>query len=225
MKVGILTSSRADYSIYYPLLVELRKSTQFDISIIAFGSHLLNKKENSLKKIEEDGFNVEFRINTNPQSDSSYSIALSMGETVKRFSKIWENEKFDLVFCLGDRYEMFAAVSSTVPFNIDIAHIHGGEETLGAIDNKFRHSITHMSKYHFTVTEMYKKRVIKMIQSPTNVYNVGSLSFDNIKNLKLFSIDEFNSKFGIDLNLPTILITFHPETVAVTKNEYYIFVQ
>lgn len=222
MRIAVLTSSRADYSIYYPLLVELRKSKFFNITIIAFGSHLLNKEESSLRKIEEDGFYVKYKLNTNPLTDKPQSISESMGDTIKKISKVWESEKFDLVFCLGDRFEMFAAVSSTVPFNIDIAHIHGGEETLGAIDNKFRHSITHMSKYHFTVCESYKQRVIELIRTTNNVFNVGSLSYDNIKNLDLLSVIEFKSKFNIDLTIPTILITFHPETVSIQKNEFYI---
>jgi GDP/UDP-N,N'-diacetylbacillosamine 2-epimerase (hydrolysing) len=43
---------------------------------------------------------------------------------------------------------MFAAVSASVPFNIPVAHISGGEETAGAIDNIYRHSLTLIAKYH-----------------------------------------------------------------------------
>lgn len=222
MRIAILTSSRADYSIYYPLLVQLKKNKNFIFDIIAFGSHISQEIDNSLCKIIEDGFDIKYKINTNPSSDQAVAISESMGETIKYFSQIWQNERYDLVFCLGDRYEMFAAVSSTVPFNLSIAHIHGGEETLGAIDNKFRHSITHMSRYHFTTTEFYKKRVIELIQESNHVYNVGSLSYDNMKNLKLISLTEFQLKFNIDLSKPTILITFHPETASIDQNEFFI---
>jgi GDP/UDP-N,N'-diacetylbacillosamine 2-epimerase (hydrolysing) len=222
MRIGILTSSRADYSIYYPLLVQLKKDSNFNFDIIAFGSHISQEIDNSLCKIIEDGFDIKYKINTNPLSDQAVAISESMGETIKRFSQIWQNDKYDLIFCLGDRYEMFAAVSSTVPFNLNIAHIHGGEETLGAIDNKFRHSITHMSKYHFTTTELYKRRVIELVQESNYVYNVGSLSYDNVKNLTLLTMSEFKLKFNIDLSVPTILITFHPETVSIDQNEFFI---
>jgi GDP/UDP-N,N'-diacetylbacillosamine 2-epimerase (hydrolysing) len=56
--------------------------------------------------------------------------------------------KPNIIFCLGDRFEMLAAVLSGVSFGIKFAHIHGGEKTLGAIDNVFRHSITHASYIH-----------------------------------------------------------------------------
>jgi GDP/UDP-N,N'-diacetylbacillosamine 2-epimerase (hydrolysing) len=59
---------------------------------------------------------------------------------------------------LGDRYEMFAAVASGIPFNIPFAHLHGGEKTLGAIDNIFRHTITLASKYHFVSCQEHGDR-------------------------------------------------------------------
>ena len=40
MKIGVLTSSRADFGIYLPLLSKLKKDSFFDIEIIAVGTHL-----------------------------------------------------------------------------------------------------------------------------------------------------------------------------------------
>jgi GDP/UDP-N,N'-diacetylbacillosamine 2-epimerase (hydrolysing) len=109
-----------------------------------------------------------------------------------------------------------------VPFNIPVAHLYGGETTLGAIDDKFRHALTVMSTYHFTSTEEHKQRVTQILGHNKNVYNVGAMAIDNIKNLPLLSIDQFREKFHIDLNKPTILSTFHPETVSAEKNDVYI---
>lgn len=222
MRVGVLTSSRADYSIYYPLLKALRTDEHFSLDIIAFGTHLSKQHGYTVQRIEEDGFQVKHRIETLPEADTPEAVGRSMGNTLSGFSSLWKKTKFDLVFCLGDRYEMFAACASTVPFNIRLAHIHGGEETLGAIDNVFRHSITHMASYHFTAAEVYKKRVIELKGNDDHVYNVGSLSIDNLRSLNLYSIEEFNTRFNIDLSIPSILITFHPETVSLEKNEYFI---
>jgi len=59
-------------------------------------------------------------------------------------------------------------LSSSIPFNIPIAHIHGGETTKGAFDDCFRHSITQMSNFHFTSSEIYKNRVIEIKGSKKN---------------------------------------------------------
>jgi GDP/UDP-N,N'-diacetylbacillosamine 2-epimerase (hydrolysing) len=76
-----------------------------------------------------------------------------------------------------------------------------------------------MSQLHFVTAEQYKARLIQLLGYDTNIYNVGALSLDNIRSLELLSKEDFKSKFDIDLNLPTILSTFHPETVAFEQNE------
>jgi GDP/UDP-N,N'-diacetylbacillosamine 2-epimerase (hydrolysing) len=161
-------------------------------------------------------------LETTPENDTPMDISSSIGYTVEKFSDFWKNNQFDLIFALGDRYEMFAAVTATVPFNIKIAHLYGGETTLGAIDNVFRHSITLMSTLHFASTEKYKNRIIEINGSDKNVYNVGALSIDNLNNMKLLSVIFFKSRFNIDLSIPTILFTFHPETVSFENNASYI---
>jgi GDP/UDP-N,N'-diacetylbacillosamine 2-epimerase (hydrolysing) len=222
MKIGVLTSSRADYSIYYPLLLELQKDEAFELEVVAFGTHLSNFHGYTVEQIERDGFKVPHKIESMILGDSTEAIASAMGLTMTKFASFWAvSNHYDVVFALGDRYEMFAAVSASLPFGIPIAHIHGGETTLGAIDDALRHAITHISKFHFTSTEQYKERVISLKGTAEHVYNVGALSIDNLSRLKLFSPEEFRVKFGIDLLKPSILITFHPETVSFHKNAEY----
>ncbi len=222
MKIGILTSTRADFGIYLPLLKELSKDNFFDVEIIAFGTHLSKKHGFTINEIINSGFNVKHKLKTVPSSDKPIDISKSIAVTTDKFAAFWDKNTFDFVFALGDRYEMFAAVSAASPFNIKIAHLHAGETTLGAIDNAYRHSISLMSEYLFVSTEEYKKRAIEINQKAENVFNVGALSIDNLKKVELFSKEEFNNKFNIDLNKPTILSTFHPETVSLERNEIYI---
>jgi GDP/UDP-N,N'-diacetylbacillosamine 2-epimerase (hydrolysing) len=223
MKVGVLTSARSDYGNYRQLLRVLNNDIFFNVSLIVFGTHLSHEHGYTVSNIYDDGYYERtIEIDIIPKGDDALSICKMMGETINKLSTLWSVEKFDLVFCLGDRFEMFAACSSTIPFNIPLAHISGGEETLGAIDDKFRHSITSMSKYHFTTTEVYRNRVINIKSNNENVYNVGSLNIDNLNNTKFLSKIEFKECYNIDLNLPSILFTFHPETISFEKNKSHI---
>lgn len=222
-KIALLTSSRADYSIYYPLICKIQNSKEIDLDIITFGNHNSLLHGNSSQNILNDGFKLNYKINSLVIGDSPESISDSMGLTITKFSSLWKDEKYKLILCLGDRYEMFSSVVSSIPFNIPIAHISGGETTLGAIDNVFRNCLTIMSKYHFVSTEQYKKQVIKLVgdENQKNVFNVGALSIDNLTGMSFLTIDEFMQKFNIDLNKRSILITFHPETVSFKKNIEY----
>ncbi len=224
MRIIVLTSSRADFGIYLPLLKKIKSDKFFNLNIVAFGTHLSRKYGYTLNQIIENGFKVYKTFKTVPVNDKPVDIAQSIAYTLKVFSNFWKKEfaKTDLIICLGDRYEMFAAVSASIPFNITVAHIHGGETTLGAIDNKFRNAITAVSNIHFTSTKKSAQRVIAISGSKKNIYNVGALSLDNLRDIKLMGNKIFKEKYGVDLNFPTILFTFHPETVAPEKNLKYI---
>jgi GDP/UDP-N,N'-diacetylbacillosamine 2-epimerase (hydrolysing) len=223
MRIGILTSSRADYGIYLPLLNRLKADNYFKLDIIAFGSHLSKHHGFTIDHIQSDGFCVKYKVPVDFEKSTPAGIATLMGQTVMEFSKFWESEhtKFDIVFCLGDRYEMFAAVMAGVHFQIRFAHLHGGERSLGSTDNIFRHSITLASKMHFASTKESLKRINELVETTSDIYCVGALSLDNLVNVRLLTLDEFRTNWGIDLTRETILVTFHPETTSITKNDLY----
>ncbi|MFT4600281.1 MAG: GDP/UDP-N,N'-diacetylbacillosamine 2-epimerase (hydrolyzing) [Arenicella sp.] len=222
MKVGVLTSSRADFGIYLPLLHALQNDDFFDLEIIAFGTHLSKEHGFTLDEIKTSGFEVKHALDTLKDSNTPQGVAYSIATTTETFSKFWAENEFDLLVALGDRYEMYAAVLASSPFDLEIAHIHAGETTLGAIDNAYRHSISLFSKYLFVSTDNYKKRAEEIVEDDVEVHNVGALSVDNLSKMSFLSIPEFKEKFKIDLELPTILSTFHPETVQYEKNETHI---
>lgn len=219
IRIGILTSSRADFGIYEPLLRLIAKEVRIEAGIIAFGTHLSEKYGNSLQHVLKIPIPVIAQFDTVPENDTPSDIASSMILTMQCMVSVWKEQSFDLLIALGDRYEMFAAVASTLPFNIKIAHIHGGETTLGAIDNALRHSITHMSSLHFTSAKPYFDRVIELTGSDKGVFNTGALSTDNLASMEFMSIEEINNTFNINLTIPTILITLHPETIDYKNNE------
>lgn len=224
MNIGVLTSSRADFGIYLPLLKKIQKDHFFNLEIIAFGTHLSKQHGYTKTSILESGFTIKHELETTPNEDTEEAISKSIGETIIKFAAFWAEHKheFDLVLCLGDRYEMFAAVTAGIAFNVDFAHIHAGEKTLGAIDNIFRHSITFASKLHFTSTEEYKTRVLEMLDTEyKNVTNVGALSLDTLSDFVPLTKEEFKNKWGVDFSIPTVLTTFHPETVANSLNKEY----
>jgi len=215
MRIAILTSSRADFGIYLPLLKKLKADSFFELEIIAFGTHLSYFHGYTILQIREAGFEVKYEIESMVLGDSKESVSTAIGLTQIKFASFWSTNRFrfDIVFCLGDRYEMFAAVAAGLPFNIKFAHLHGGERSLGAIDNTLRHAISLMSTYHFASTESHSNRLLEILEDKIHVYNVGALSLDNINEIELLPKHEIEKIWGINFSKPTILLTVHPETI------------
>jgi GDP/UDP-N,N'-diacetylbacillosamine 2-epimerase (hydrolysing) len=198
-----------------------------ELGLIVFGTHLSPNHGYTIDAIVKDEFPVFKTIESLPLGDAPKDIADSYAKTAKMFNAFWSDEgaSFDLVFALGDRYEMAAAVAASIPFGIKIAHLHGGETTLGAIDNIYRHSISLASWMHFVSTEAFGLRLRKLLDTPNPlIFNVGSLSLENLEQMQLLDIDAFYELWNIDLNEPTILVTIHPETVDFSRNDEYSIV-
>ena len=115
---------------------------------------------------------------------------------------------------LGDRYEIIPAAISALILGIPLAHIHGGELTLGSYDDAIRHSITKMSNVHFVASKTYLNRVIQLGENPKNIYLVGGLGLDNLKRLKLLDKEILEKKLNFNFSKKSLLITFHPETIS-----------
>jgi GDP/UDP-N,N'-diacetylbacillosamine 2-epimerase (hydrolysing) len=223
MNIAILTSSRADYGIWLPLLKLLRNDAKHSFELVVFGTHLSSKHGHTVDAILADGFDVHHRLDTLPEGDQPEDIAVAMGKTMHAFAHFWRihGQRFDVVLCLGDRYEMFAAVAAAAPFGLNIAHVHGGETTLGAIDNAFRHSITHFSRMHFVSAEAYAERVRQLCEEPRQIAVVGALGLDNTRDIEMLSKETFTQAFGFGVDEKTILCTFHPETINADQNQTF----
>jgi GDP/UDP-N,N'-diacetylbacillosamine 2-epimerase (hydrolysing) len=223
LRVGVLTSSRAEFGIYLPLLKRMRDDSFFDLEVIAFGTHVSRFHGYTIDDILQESLKVPFQIESLVLGDTNEATATAMGLTMLKFASFWatHRERYDLVLCIGDRYEMYAAVSAAVPFRIKLAHFHGGETSLGSIDNTFRHGISLCSSIHFVSTEAYAQRLNRLLDPTDQIYVVGAMSLDNVSSIPHYTLEEFRSKWGIDLTNPTILTTLHPETVAVNKSEEY----
>jgi len=211
-KICFITGTRAEYGLLKPLIDEFISDDNYKIQIIATGMHLSPEFGLTYKEIERDGFKIDEKIEILLSSDTRIGVSKSMGLAMISFAETYERLKPDLIIGLGDRFELFAAVSVANVMNIPVAHLHGGELTFGAFDEAFRHSITKMSHLHFTSTKEYRKRVIQMGEHPGRVFNVGALGIDNIKKIKLLSKKELESTLGIKIDKITFLVTYHPET-------------
>jgi GDP/UDP-N,N'-diacetylbacillosamine 2-epimerase (hydrolysing) len=77
MKIGVLTSSRADFGIYLPLLKELKLQSDIELTIIAFGTHLSPFHGKTVSEIRDQDFTQIDEVTSLLLSDDKESISKS----------------------------------------------------------------------------------------------------------------------------------------------------
>jgi UDP-hydrolysing UDP-N-acetyl-D-glucosamine 2-epimerase len=209
-KVAVMTGTRADFGLLRPLLGELAGRNDADLLLIATGTHLSAAHGNTLSEISAAGFEVAASVSIWGDDDSSLAAAVDTGNAVAEFARCLSALSPDVVVVLGDRLEAFAMASAALILQIPVAHIHGGELTLGAMDDSLRHAITKLSYLHFATTDEHRSRVIGMGEDPARVFNFGAPVLDVLSTMNFMSRVELEAKFAVKFGARNALMTFHP---------------
>jgi len=212
-KICIITGARAEYGLLMPLMEEIKNSEDLRLQIIVTGMHLSPEFGLTYKDIEKDGFFINKKVEMILSADSPSAISKSIGLGVICFADSLEELQPDIVVLLGDRFEVLAAAIASNVARIPIAHLMGGETTVGAIDEAIRHSITKMSYWHFVAAKQYRDRVIQLGEDPNRVFLVGGMGVDRINKTKLLNKKELESAIQFTFGSRNLLVTFHPVTL------------
>lgn len=211
-KIAVLTSTRAEYGLFAPIIKKLNSFEDIAVKVVATGTHLSPEFGMTVREIENDGIPIDKKIEILLSSDTSVAVSKAMGLALISFSEYFDESRPDVLMVLGDRYESLAVCLAALNAQIPIIHLHGGEATEGLIDESVRNAITKLSYLHFTSTESYRNRVVQMGEDPGRVYNVGAMGVENAIKRQLFSKTELEDELMCKLGKYAVL-TFHPVTL------------
>jgi UDP-N-acetylglucosamine 2-epimerase (non-hydrolysing)/GDP/UDP-N,N'-diacetylbacillosamine 2-epimerase (hydrolysing) len=217
-RIGVVTTSRADYSHLYWPLRELSAHPSVDLAVFALGAHLSPEFGGTLKEIERDGFPIQARIECLLSSDTDTGMAKTIGLAMLGLADALTAWRPDILLLIADRYEMLAPASVALAMRIPIAHIEGGEISQGAIDDHVRNALTKLAAIHFTSTPAARRRVIAMGEEPWRVHHAGAPSLDHLSRSALLDRAALEARLGLRLASPTILAAWHPVTILDDAN-------
>ena len=212
-KICFVTGSRAEYGMQYFLMKKIKEDRRLNLKIIVTGSHLSKKFGYTVKEILRDKFLINEKIKILSSSKNNY-VAESTSKAISKISSALQKINPDILVLVGDRYEIFASAYAALINRIPIAHIHGGETTLGAFDESLRHSISKMSYWHFVSNKKYKKRLIQLGENPNNIFISGGLGVDTIKKTKFLNKNQLQNKYKFNFKNKNLLVTYHPVTLS-----------
>src|SRR5579863_5481642 len=213
-KIAAVTTSRADFTALYWPLRDLASHPDVDLKIIALGPHLSPEFGSTIQEIEKAGLRVDTRIECLLSSDTDVGMAKTIGLATLSLADCLGEMRPDILVLTADRYELLAPASVGLALRIPMAHIEGGEISEGAIDDAVRNALTKLSHIHFTSTFAARERVIAMGEEDWRVHCTGAPALDHLKRGPLLSREELETLLTIDLSSPTMVITFHPATIA-----------
>ena len=211
--ICVVTATRAEYGLLRPVVQKLAASADLQLRLVVTGAHLCPRLGQTVTEIEKDGFAIDARLPIFTD-DAAEPVAQTIARTLTVFDEYFAQNTPDCLLVLGDRFEIFAVATAAAARHIPIAHISGGDVTLGAADEYYRHCISKMAAVHFASCADSAARLVRLGEAPDRVFCVGGLGDENIRTLPKLSREALCASTGFALMQPFALVTYHPETSA-----------
>ena len=215
-KIIGITGCRSEYDIIYPVMREMQKDGNFDVSLIVCGTHLSDSFGYTISEIEKDGFFIADRIHSLIDSDREAGKAKGAGILMTGLSDSLNKLRPDFAMVVGDREESIVTGIVCTYLGIPLIHLCGGDRTepeAGDVDESVRHATSKLANLHFVMNEEHRERLLKMGEEPWRVYNTGNPALDRFNEVESMERKEilrylqFNNEKDMDKSL--ILVIQH----------------
>jgi GDP/UDP-N,N'-diacetylbacillosamine 2-epimerase (hydrolysing) len=207
--VAVLTGTRAEYGLLRPVLEALSRSSALDFALVATGMHLSEKHGMTIREIESDGFRPIIATMELPLNSGS-GMARSVGSGICGVSSVLEELAPQFLLVLGDRTEALAGAVAAAYMNIPVAHVHGGDISMGGLDESVRHAITKLAHIHFAATEGAARRIARMGEDRWRIHLSGAPGLDAVLGESRLSRAELFSSLELPAMPSYALLVQHP---------------
>ena len=212
MKCAVVTTSRADYGLLKWLVAELKTSLTLTCQLVVSGTHLQDAHGMTVREIEADGNAISARVLMDMGGGQDTQVAQSMAEGLSGFATAFEALQPDIVILLGDRYEVYAAMSTATVMRLPVAHLCGGDVTEGAYDEVFRHAISKAASLHFPSNPESAIRLQQLGEPAERIHMVGSTGLDGLHHMEWLDRDTLFERLNFTPQARNIVVTHHPVT-------------
>lgn len=120
-----------------------------------------------------------------------------------------QDKKPDCLLILGDRWEILQAAIAAHLRRVPIAHLCGGDTTLGSYDDAMRDCISRLATWHFVTSAEAMCKVRELTGAFLDIYNVGNVALDYIMH--------GDWKRERPCEVPYVVVSYQPETIDGTN--------
>lgn len=211
MRILSISSSRADVGILRPVWKALADDG-VDLHIVLTGMH----RAPAAVRPDLDDIRAAVHLAGADLGGHAHTAPGAMAAILTDCGRLYHHIRPDLVLVIGDRLDMLPAAEATLPFNIPLAHLHGGETTEGAVDDRIRHSISKLAHLHLISCESAKRRLMAMGEEESRIVVTGAPGLDTLLAAPVMTRGTFLSETGLTqvhgADRAFLLATVHPET-------------
>lgn len=213
-KVHIITTSRADFTIWLPIINKFISNNNFDIKVIVCGTHYMNELGNTVEEVRrkiEKKYLIELE---NYEDNTNYNF---LSDLFLKYNNLVAKKDMrpDLTLLLGDRYELLPILNCLIINRIPIGHLYPAECDISyCIDTQVRDAISRSAHLFFVPHKDYKHRLLAMGEEEWRIIVTGNTSNKDIVESKIDLIDEFLKSKGVNFDFSTSLVNccYHPPT-------------
>jgi UDP-hydrolysing UDP-N-acetyl-D-glucosamine 2-epimerase len=208
-----VSSGRADVGILVPIWRTLADRPGVDLHILLTGMHLAPGAAAAegippTAEVHVAGADLGGE-EAAAAADAMAAISAATGTVIAQTAP-------DVMLVVGDRLDMLPAALASLPFNLPLVHVHGGEITDGAVDDRIRHALSKLSHLHCVSSEHARAILRAMGEEDWRINVTGSPTLDTLLAAPAAEADAFDVSVG----WPYVaaehkgfrLVTVHPET-------------
>ncbi|MCA9520058.1 MAG: UDP-N-acetylglucosamine 2-epimerase (hydrolyzing) [Myxococcales bacterium] len=221
-RVLAVTGIRSEYFHLRPVLRALVEHGGFELGVCAMGAHLAPIHDFSVRQIEADGFAVVERVVSLFADDSLLARTKGIGLQVLGLSQAVAREQSELILVLGDREEALVAALVGCYMNVPVAHLAGGDRTLGNIDDSVRHAVSKLAHLHFAFSEESAQRLLAMGEEAWRVVVSGAPALDEIAAIGPIDPAELGRRLDFPAEEPYFVLIQHGQSSEIERAESQI---
>lgn len=212
-----VSSSRADVGILAPVWRALADNPQVDLHILLTGMH---QAHDAPEVAGIPGRAVVHRGGTDLGGRADAVASGAMADMTRDAGQIIEKVQPHAMLVMGDRLDMLPAAVASLPFKLPLLHLHGGEVTEGAIDDRIRHALSQLADRHCVSSASAQERLLGMGIPADCIEITGASGLDTLMQAPELTAAEFHEMAGLPAELADVgrmrLVTVHPETASNT---------
>ncbi|MBQ9995532.1 MAG: UDP-N-acetylglucosamine 2-epimerase (non-hydrolyzing) [Clostridia bacterium] len=203
-KVMLVFGTRPEAIKMCPLVLELKKRPELDVTLCVTGQH----RQMLDQVLRAFDVTPDYDLSIMKDKQTLFDVTVNI---LERIREVLEEVKPDVVLVHGDTSTTFVSALACFYMQIPVGHVEAGLRTYNIYSpypEEFnRQAVSIISRFNFSPTELSKENLLKEGRDPSSIYVTGNTAIDALKTTVRDDYTHPELEWAKDSRL--ILITAH----------------